>query len=168
MSNTQESRETIYGDNFKAHLFEQYKICVEMADRVSVRRSQANTFYISLLSALLALLSFVIDKKIYSGSQNVLLLFTAMLGVSLCFTWYINIQSYKQLNSLKYQVINEMEQQLPFPCYAREWDILKADQSRKVKYNRLTTVEKIIPIIFAIPYIGLFFYSLFNLLGFIK
>jgi hypothetical protein len=46
-----------YGDKFQDHLMEQYKICVEMADRVSVRRNQANSFYISLLSALIALLS---------------------------------------------------------------------------------------------------------------
>jgi hypothetical protein len=156
------------GENFQLYLLEQYKLCVEMADRISTRRSQANTFYISLLSAMLAILSLVIERKLYSGSQSTLLLFTSMLGSALCLTWYVNIESYKQLNSMKYQVINEMEKQLPFPCYTREWDILKADRIRKKKYIRLTDVEKIVPLIFAIPYFGLFLHSFLGVLKVIR
>ena len=37
-----------YGDKFQDHLIEQYKLYVEMADRVSARRAQTNRFYISL------------------------------------------------------------------------------------------------------------------------
>ena len=45
---------TKYGDKFKDHLIEEYKLFVQMADNVSARRSQANQFYISVLSILLA------------------------------------------------------------------------------------------------------------------
>lgn len=158
-----------YGDNFQSHLLEQYKICVEMADRVSVRRGQANTFYISLLSALLALLSLITDNNLVSGSPNILLFFTSILGLSLCFTWYVNIQSYRQLNSLKFKVINEMEQHLPFPCYSREWAILKERQREGEKqYTRLTAIEKFVPLIFAVPYLGLLLYSLCIFVGILK
>jgi hypothetical protein len=154
-----------YGEKFQEHLMEQYKICVEMADRVSVRRSTASNFYISLLSALLALLSLVIDKRLFSGSQDILLLSTLALGLALCFVWHVNIQSYKELNSLKFQVINEMEQYLPFRSFSREWEILKERKESRKRYVRLTFVEKFVPLIFAIPYIGLFIYSLISLLG---
>lgn len=69
-----------YGDKFQDHLIERYKICVEMADRISVRRTQANNFYISLLSSLIALFSLVIDKQLFSGSKTILLLSTSVLG----------------------------------------------------------------------------------------
>lgn len=48
-----------YGDNFQAHLLDQYKLYVEMADRISARRVQINNFYTSFLSGLLAFLSIV-------------------------------------------------------------------------------------------------------------
>lgn len=152
-----------YGNDFQTHLMEQYKLCVDMADRVSARRSSVNTFYISLLSALLAFLSLIVDKALFSESINSVLFFTAILGIILCFTWYLNIQSYRRLNSLKFAVINEMEQQLPYPCFIREWEILKERQkSGRQQYIRLTTVEKTIPLIFSVPYIGLFLKTLFS------
>ncbi|MDJ0707837.1 MAG: hypothetical protein QNJ46_31565 [Leptolyngbyaceae cyanobacterium MO_188.B28] len=155
-----------YGDNFQAHLMDQYKLFVEMADRVSARRGQANTFYISLLSALVALLSLVIDKELFSGPSSVLLFLTSLIGMALCLTWHLNIKSYKQLNGLKFKVIHEMEQSLPFPCYEREWAILKEkEKQQKPGYIRLTTVEKYIPLIFATPYIGLMVYTLLVFVG---
>jgi hypothetical protein len=157
-----------YGENFQAHLLDQYKMCVEMADRVSARRGQANTFYISLLSAILALLSLIIEKKLLSNSSTILLLFTSILGLCLCINWYINIQSYKQLNRLKFKVINEMEEYLPFPCYSREWEILKLskesqEDGKKYQYIRLTAVEKFVPVIFSVPYFAMLLYALFVL-----
>ena len=158
-----------YGENFYVHLLEQYKLCVEMADRISVRRGQANTFYISLLSAILALLSLIIDKNIVVGSASVLLFCTSIAGLALCLTWYANIQSYKQINSLKFKVINEMEQYLPFACYSREWEIREEKQKNgKKQYIRLTGIEKIVPLIFAFLYGGLLVYTLLVFVGIFK
>ena len=155
-----------YGENFYVHLLEQYKLWVEMADRISVRRGQANTFYISLLSAILTLLSLIIDKNIVVGSASVLLFFTSIAGLALCLTWYANIQSYKQINSLKFKVINEIEQYLPFACYSREWEILEEKQKNgKKQYIRLTGIEKIVPLIFALLYGGLLVYTLLVFVG---
>lgn len=38
------------------HLLEQYKLYVEMTDRVSQRREQSNRFYVTLVAAIVALL----------------------------------------------------------------------------------------------------------------
>ncbi len=48
----------------KEIILEEYKLYVEMADRVSARRIETNKFYITLLTALLAILTLVVDKKI--------------------------------------------------------------------------------------------------------
>ncbi|MGQ4646501.1 RipA family octameric membrane protein [Lyngbya aestuarii] len=161
--NSVEAVKKSYGENFQPHLLEQYKLYVEMMDRVSARRGQANTFYISLLSGLLALLSLIIDKKLFLEYQAVVLLATAILGLVLCYVWYANINSYKQLNSLKFKVINEIEPYLPFPCYLREWEILK-EENKSQQYRRLTKVEKYVPFILAIPYLCLLVYSIYRLL----
>ena len=39
-----------YGDKYSDHLPEQYKLYVEMTDRVSQRRERSNQFFITLLS----------------------------------------------------------------------------------------------------------------------
>ena len=110
---------------------EQYKLYVHMADKVSERRIQANTFYITLLTGLFALLSIVVERGLLSNVQAYLFTAVGMLGILLCFIWFINIRSYRQLNTGKFKVIHEMEQHLPFPCYAREWEILKEGRERK-------------------------------------
>jgi len=148
-----------YGSEFKAHILDQYKLYVEMADRVSSRRVQIASFYTSILSALLALLSITNNKELFQGPQSFVLLTVSILGLCLCFAWAANINSYKQLNSLKFKVIHEMETFLPFPCYDREWKILKEDKNRR-RYLRLTAVEQYTPIILSIPYFCLFLYSL--------
>jgi len=153
-----------YGNEFKAHLLEQYKLYVEMADRVSSRRVQTASFYTSILSALLALLSITSNKELFRGPQSFVLFTIAILGLCLCLAWAANINSYKQLNSLKFKVIHDMENYLPFPCYEMEWKILKEDKNRR-RYLRLTAIEQYIPIILAIPYLCLLIYSLVKFLS---
>jgi len=148
-----------YGEKFHEHLLEQYKLYVEMADRISNRRAQANRFYISLLSGLLALLSIVVSREIFSDFQTIAFMAVAILGLALCFLWNVNIRSYRQLNSGKFKVIHEMEQYLPFPCYDKEWMILGKGKESKT-YLKLTRVEQYVPLILAVPYILLLVYSL--------
>lgn len=160
--NTRASLRENYGSEFKAHLLEQYKLYVEMADRVSSRRVQTASFYTSILSALLALLSITSNKELFQGPQSFVLLTIAILGLCLCLAWAANINSYKQLNSLKFKVIHDMETHLPFPCYDMEWKILKEDKNRR-RYFRLTAIEQYIPVILAVPYLCLLVYSLVKL-----
>lgn len=144
-----------YGDKFNDHLLEQYKLFVEMADRVSTRRGQTNRFYVALLSGLFALLTIIIGTEYFSDLHIIVFMAVGILGTLLCVLWFVNIRSYRQLNSGKFNVIHEMEKQLPFPCYDDEWKILK-----KRKYLRLTRVEQIIPLAMIFPYAILLAYSL--------
>ncbi|MBV8887811.1 MAG: hypothetical protein JO235_27965 [Chroococcidiopsidaceae cyanobacterium CP_BM_RX_35] len=151
-----------YGESYQAHLLEQYKLYVEMTDKMSARRSKTNSFYTSLLSGLLAFLSLTGEKTPTSNFRGTVLLAIAILGLILCFLWYINIHSYKQLNSGKFKVIYEMEQHLPFACYDKEWNILRKDKSHGGYLNH-TRIEQYIPLALATVYLGLLAYSIFNL-----
>ncbi len=144
-------------------LIEQYKLYVEMADRISARRSDTNKFYISLLTALLVILSIVVEKNILSNIQGFVFIAIGILGIALCLVWLVNIRSYSQLNSGKFKVIHEMEKQLPYACYEREWEILGKGVDRK-KYFQLTRIEQFVPLILAIPYLLLLAYSLYILI----
>lgn len=149
-----------YGDSYHEHLLEQYKLYVEMADNVSTRRAQANAFYITVLSALLAVIPLAFDN-FSNVEQYLAFLAVSILGLILCYVWNINIRSYRKLNSGKFKVIHEMEEQLPFACYDREWEFLGEGKDSK-KYLQLTHVEQYVPYLLAVPYSLLLVYSLYG------
>jgi hypothetical protein len=153
----------VYGEKYQDHLLEQYKIYVEMVDRISSRRSQMNNFYITLLSGLLAVINAFTNNQIKQFKdghfQQVSVLAVSLLGLFLCVSWYANIQSYRKLSSSKFKVIFELERQLPFTCYENEWKLLKQDK-RYQGYLTQTNLEEVLPIVLAVPYISLLLYSL--------
>lgn len=143
--------------NSQMLLLEQYKLFVEMADRNSERRGTTNKFYITLLTGLLAVLSWAATTTLLCDVFNLLLLLISIMALLLCGIWFLNINSYKQMNRGKFDVVREMEKQLPFPCYGREWDILESGTNHK-NYLQYTKIEMCIPIIVAIPYAFLLIY----------
>lgn len=154
-----------YGDQFWIALIEQYKLYVEMHDRISARRSQMNGFYISLLTGLLAILSIVADNDVFSGNQPIVFAIVGLLGMALCFLWRLYIKAYARLVWRKIQVIQDMEKQLPYPCYIRENRLRDTDLTNKDTYVRHTTIEQYTAIAFGVLYFGLFLYSIAASLG---
>lgn len=151
-----------YGDRFRDHFFEQYKLYVELTDRVSARRAQANKFYLSLVSAVLALLSVLIGSSFFPRLHTGVLGLIAVLGVALTALWYVTIGSYRQLNSGKFKIIHQMEEALPFASYTEEWRILRTPEGGK-KYRRLTSVEEAVPLILAGLFIIVLLFSVFGI-----
>jgi len=94
-----------YGEQYKDHLLEQWKTCVEMANCNSERRISTNNVYITVNAAIIALISFTFDYK------SILL---SMVGAIVSILWLNSIISYKKLNSVKYQIINEIEKSCPY------------------------------------------------------
>lgn len=131
-------------------VFEQYKLCVEMADRISQRRMISNSFYLTILSIIISLFSFVEISAIFFQ-----VLF-CIVGVLFSLIWYVNISIYKKMNSIKFKIINELEERLPAFAFAKEYAI-----QNSTKHTKFTSIEKFAPIFFALIFvtIGLFFVS---------
>jgi hypothetical protein len=123
-------------------ILEQYKLYVEMADRISQRRQAANRFYISLLSGLGGL--YLLLEKILETQPSTII--WAVLTIIISLLWWLNIHSYRQLNTGKFKVIHEMEQQLPFACYDKEWDYLGRGKRNRL-YRKLSKVEGYVPLL---------------------
>ena len=142
-----------YGKDYKKHLLEQYKLYVEMADRVSSRRSNANTFFLSVNTLLVTAIGVL--SRLESGFETLNLWWvstTSFAGILFCWTWLSIINSYRQLNTGKFKVINTIEQKLPLAGYKAEWSYLKPERGVS-KYKQLTVVEILVPKIFG----GLYF-----------
>lgn len=141
--------------------FEIYKLAVEMADRVSSRRMTANGFFLTVETTLLAIFGFLYPR-IGVVDPKLALIVISVIGVVLGITWHLAIRSYRRLNRAKFDVINELEKDLAFQYFTREWVQLKGGsgevsepkglKERWVRiadrYTDLTVVETFVPSIF--------------------
>lgn len=143
------SSEAAYGPLYGQHLFDQYKLAVEMADRVSARRMQANTFFLAVNTGVLTVFANLVKDKVISGFVGALPI-VALLA--LCYVWWRIVRSYRQLNSGKYDVILAIEDLLPLAPYAAEWVALGQGKEPK-RYLPLTHIEHWVPILFGFLYL---------------
>lgn len=139
-----------YGEAYQAHLLEQYKMFVESADRISQRRQEANKFFLTINTALLAVLGGILG----CDSQSLglwLFLPVAAAGLVLCYVWYRLVLSYKGLNAGKFEVIHAIEKELPLALFDAEWRQIGKGNDPK-KYKPFSEIETWIPWIFAAFY----------------
>jgi hypothetical protein len=150
-----------YGEKYQDHLLEQYKLFVETSQRVSEKRQNSNNYLLTLNSSLVTL--FVVFLSTFGHHWwNVLIPAT---GLIVCFIWYSLVDSYKDLNKAKFDVIHELENQLPVALFRHEWWVCGHNRKSKDKtvedtYVPLTHLERWIPIAFAVLYIGLAGYAI--------
>jgi hypothetical protein len=133
-------------------LLEQYKIYVEMADRISARRGLANTFFLTFNSAVFTLIGAFWTARPHATSA--LLIVPVLVLMAQCLAWFWLIRSYRQLNAAKYAVVGALEERLPASPYWRaEWKALGEGKDPS-RYLPLTHLEEWIPILFAVAYLS--------------
>lgn len=131
---------------YQAHLIEQYKLYVEMADRISSRRQTANSYFLSINTALLSFVGYV-GVKDSSGY----LWLIAVAGIALSYLWYRLIRSYQDLNTAKFKVVHEIEKRLPLSPYDAEWGAMGRGANPKL-YKPFTHIETGVPWVFVVLY----------------
>jgi len=139
-----------YGSRYQSDYIEIYKIYVASADNISSRRQTANSFFLTLNTALLAFLGYA--KPSFGQSIGRLILLGTLAGILLCFIWYRLIKSYKGLNSGKFKVIHLIEHNLPLAPYDAEWEAVGRGSDSK-KYMPFTHIEVYVPWVFAVIYV---------------
>lgn len=125
------------------HLLDIYKLLVEMADRVSQRRQSANSFYLTVNTAIIggaAYLSQSINSHLNTWAVS-------CAGIAICVLWIRSIVSYKSLNAAKFEVITALEKELPVSPFKDEWAILDVDGDGK-RHKPFHKTEVLVPIIF--------------------
>lgn len=138
---------------YQDHLLEQYRLCVEMADRVSSRRNLANTFFLTLHTLIVSAIGFFYDKG-PALTQKWVIIFPLAAILALCYSWWRLVKSYRQLNTAKFKVIGEFEKRLPAsPYWSAEWKALGEGKDPKL-YTPLTHIENWVPLVFGLMYIA--------------
>lgn len=136
-----------YGHSFEAHLFEQYKHYVESAEKISERRVSANNYLLTVNAFLVTLYGLVAASRFHTFWT----ILVPVAGFLVSLTWYRIITSYRDLNTVKFKVIHELEQHMPAALYDYEWQ--KAEEGRGKTYHPLSHLERWVPIIFMILYV---------------
>ena len=148
-----------YGGDLQKHLLEQYKLYVESSLEVTSKRLESNKFHLTLNSVI-----FGIAGYLTVINQNAVIILLSVVGMIISVVWIQSIASYRELNSAKFKVIQELEKHMPACVFKCEEKYYKG----KRKFHGLTSREKWCPILFIALYaaiIALTIYSLFSQSG---
>jgi hypothetical protein len=135
-----------YGEAWQSVLFEQYKMYVDSADRISERRTVANNYLLTVNTALVTLCGLTLEQ----ASAAVLHVAVPVAGILASFVWWQLIRSYRNLSTVKFQVIHELENHLPAGLYDYEWTL--AERGRGKSYRPFSHLEGWVPVVFIIIY----------------
>jgi hypothetical protein len=124
-------------------VLEIYKMLVEMADRVSQRRQSANSFYLTVNTAIIGGAAYLSQSTFgHLGTWAV-----SAAGIAICVLWIRAVVSYKSLNAAKFEVITALEDRLPVTPYKDEWAILDVDGDGK-RHKPFHKTEVLVPMVF--------------------
>lgn len=128
-------------------LVEQYRMLLSTSESLIERRQKLTTTYLTIFSALLPVLTFMLSQKMIF--MNIGCAIISLISILLCFSWRSAIDSYGKSNAAKFAILEEMEKQFPASMFASEWVVLKKTTSR---YRSYTSRETLIPLLFVAVY----------------
>ena len=118
---------------------------MESSERVVARRQTANTFFLSINSAVLIFAGVLFREgevaSVVGGAVGAGL---SVLGFFICLAWWRMVTSFRQLNAAKFRIIHLLEEHLPAAVFAAEWDALGGGRDPSL-YRPFTGLETRIP-----------------------
>ena len=144
-----------YGEKYRDHLLEEYKLWVEVADRAVQRKEQTNRLFITLITALIAATSFAIGSWPEKQVDELIPLLPGIVGavgLALGFAWFVTLQAQERQIHAKFETIKKMEVALPFPVYSVE--IYERNNLGPIWDFKLPMPDWLLPLIFMLIFAG--------------
>jgi len=136
----------------KEMYFQQYKIYIEGIEKISDRRESANKYYWTINTGIILSIGYFLSLDLEFYDIVKILLPISILGSFLSYIFWLLIRSYRQMNTGKFAVVHEIEEQLPISLYKKEW-IKLGEGVDKSKYYPFSHIEGLIPLVFCGIYI---------------
>lgn len=146
----------------RGELVELYKTMLETSEQLIQRRQVTSGFFITIVGAILAGLSYVFDKKDSIESFLWISLPGLLLAALICRSWHSLLVNYGKLNAAKFKVIGRLEAAIGTRMFDAEW-IALGKGVRRSKYQSFTASEANVPKVLMI----FFGYSASAALGFL-
>ena len=135
----------------------QYEAYVRYAEALVDRRAEVNRFYLSLNTAIVGALGFLLKDGGGVGVFAAFLPAIPFVGAFICLIWRSILVSQRKVMKTKFDVIHELEKTLPARPYALEWEIFNQNKKGKPSFAKF---ELRLPIIFFLVYgAGFVFFS---------
>lgn len=134
--------------------FDEYQFFAETTQHLSERRQAATQTYLTVNTAIFAVLAFLIKDAGFRGWDLVLVsLPLFMVGILACFIWYKIITQYKELIGWRYDQLMAIEQAMPesHKMYLKEWEDFFKPQQQKKRFG-FSRLEVWLPRFFLILY----------------
>lgn len=124
-------------DNRRNLLIEQYKIMVSSTEKVTEQRLKVNNLFFTVTTSLLSI-SILLGKSFgFTILALIGMIVLTILSILITYFWNKLIGSYGKLNTGKFELIAEIEDELKIDMFQREWDML----TKKIKYKPNTKTE---------------------------
>jgi hypothetical protein len=137
-------------------LLEEYKAYLGDLGNIGARYATANGFYVSIVSALLAILALAKKGEVLAKMDVLLYIVVPIFASLLCMIWRESMKSYSSLFKRKFDVLREMETELAlFKPFTREEELPRSGR-------RMIKNDEWIPVILAIPFGAVFLYGLWQ------
>lgn len=140
----------IFNKKKKDEMLELYKMMSQSIINNENKRLNTNVFYITIVSAL---------YTIGFSKLDVSLLYISIINIILSIIWFINIEIYKKLADAKFKVISDLEDNLHYPIFSKEYEYFKKSKI----ICKLTTLEKIVAILSFIISLTIFIYKILGM-----
>jgi hypothetical protein len=142
------------GADYHKFLIEQYKVYVDTTNKVSDRRGSAHTLLLTVNTSLITVYGLVLAKDMpLAAAHGPWTWLVPVAGLLVSLTWFLLIRSYRELNSAKFKVVNEVERRLPAQLFDLEWQYLERGET--IRYTPLTHMEQYVPFAFGFFYVAL-------------
>src|SRR5579862_5836545 len=90
---------------------DQYKSYMGDVANIGTRYTTTNSFYLSIVTALLGILALAKKDEIFEGSKVYLGLVVSTFAILTCVSWWRTIGSYAKLFAVKFEVLRQMEKE---------------------------------------------------------
>lgn len=139
---------------------EQYKAYLADVGNIGSRYATSNGFYLSTITASLAVLALAKSDGALTDFRLVLCLAVPLFASLLCVVWSRTLRFYRVLFLTKFAVLREIESEGGlFHAYERERDLFEASKTPWLIRN-----EFFVPLLLALPFVVIFCYTLVRLI----
>ncbi len=150
--------DNLYSENLELrnkYLLSQYTLFLESTERLTDRRQNLTSTYLTIVTALLPVVLYMLSSD--NRTLHLLTVVISSIAILMCFSWMKMIESYGKVSSTKYAILQQIEKRLPLSILDAEWLHL----SQKVNnYVSFTHRERMFPHIFMMINITLIFVAL--------
>jgi hypothetical protein len=130
---------------------DQYKTYLTDLGNIGTRYTTSNGFYLSVVTALLGILTYTATGGALMSSQPCLAVVVPAFAILVCWIWWRTVAFYRNLFAAKFKILREIEEAGHlFPAYTREDKLIKEGGRPRSMLGNDRLVPLLMALLFAI------------------